>query len=34
MGLLMLLVVVLGIFWPTRTRFGNQVYAIGGNALG
>ncbi|MFK9859546.1 galactofuranose ABC transporter, permease protein YjfF, partial [Klebsiella pneumoniae] len=32
MGLLMLLVVVAGIFVAHRTRFGNQVYAIGGNA--
>ena len=31
MGLLMLLVVVAGIFVAHRTRFGNQVYAIGGN---
>ncbi|MBK3152634.1 ABC transporter permease, partial [Escherichia coli] len=31
MGLLMLLVVVAGIFVVHRTRFGNQVYAIGGN---
>lgn len=33
MGLLMLLVVVAGIFVAHRTRFGNQVYAIGGNAM-
>ncbi len=32
MGLLMLAVVVIGIFLAHRTRFGNQVYAIGGNA--
>ncbi|MCE9872199.1 sugar ABC transporter permease YjfF [Hafnia alvei] len=32
MALLMLAVVVLGIFLANRTRFGNQVYAIGGNA--
>ena len=32
MGLLMLLVVIGGILWAHRTRFGNQVYAIGGNA--
>ena len=32
MGLLMLGVVVIGIFLAHRTRFGNQVYAIGGNA--
>ncbi|MBK4116326.1 sugar ABC transporter permease YjfF [Pluralibacter gergoviae] len=33
MGLLMLLVVVVaGIFLAHRTRFGNQVYAIGGSA--
>lgn len=32
MGLLMLLVVIGGIFMAHRTRFGNQVYAIGGNA--
>lgn len=32
MGLLMLLVVVAGIFVAHRTRFGNLVYAIGGNA--
>ncbi|KIZ38102.1 ABC transporter permease, partial [Raoultella ornithinolytica] len=32
MGLLMLLVVVAGIFMAHRTRFGNQVYAIGGSA--
>ena len=31
-GLLMLAVVVIGIFLAHRTRFGNQVYAIGGNA--
>ncbi|STF90274.1 ABC transporter permease [Escherichia coli] len=30
MGLLMLAVVVIGIFLAHRTRFGNQVYAIGG----
>lgn len=34
MGLLMLAVVVIGIFLAHRTRFGNQVYAIGGNAGG
>ncbi len=28
----MLAVVVIGIFLAHRTRFGNQVYAIGGNA--
>jgi simple sugar transport system permease protein len=33
MGLLMLLVVVAGIFMAHRTRFGNQVYAIGGSAV-
>ncbi len=33
MGLLMLLVVVAGIFVAHRTRFGNRVYAIGGNAM-
>ncbi|MCQ0162583.1 sugar ABC transporter permease YjfF [Escherichia coli] len=32
MGLLMLAVVVIGIFLAHRTRFGNQVYVIGGNA--
>ncbi|AJQ98289.1 Putative sugar ABC transport system, permease protein YjfF [Enterobacteriaceae bacterium bta3-1] len=32
MALLMLAVVVLGIFLANRTRFGNQVYALGGNA--
>jgi simple sugar transport system permease protein len=32
MGLLMLGVVVIGIFLAHRTRFGNQVYAIGGSA--
>ncbi|WP_444861594.1 ABC transporter permease subunit, partial [Escherichia coli] len=32
MGLLMLAVVVIGILLAHRTRFGNQVYAIGGNA--
>lgn len=32
MALLMLAVVVLGNFLANRTRFGNQVYAIGGNA--
>ena len=32
MGLLMLLVVVAGILMAHRTRFGNQVYAIGGSA--
>lgn len=32
MGLLMLLVVVLGMLLAHRTRFGNQVYAIGGSA--
>lgn len=32
MGLLMLLVVVVGIVLAHRTRFGNQVYAIGGSA--
>ncbi len=31
MGLLMLAVVVIGILLAHRTRFGNQVYAIGGN---
>lgn len=32
MALLMLAVVVLGIFLANRTRFGNQVYALGGSA--
>lgn len=32
MALLMLAVVVLGIFLANRTQFGNQVYALGGNA--
>lgn len=32
MGLLMLAVVAAGILLAHRTRFGNQVYAIGGNA--
>src|SRR5699024_12814688 len=32
MGLLLLAVVVIDIFLAHRTRFGNQVYAIGGNA--
>ncbi|XPE24692.1 ABC transporter permease subunit [Shigella sonnei] len=32
MGLLMPAVAVIGIFLAHRTRFGNQVYAIGGNA--
>jgi simple sugar transport system permease protein len=32
MGLLMLGVVVIGIFLAHRTRFGNEVYAIGGSA--
>lgn len=32
-ALLMILVVILGIFLAHRTRFGNQVYAIGGNAV-
>ena len=34
MGLLMLAVVVIGIFLAHRTRFGNQVYAIGGKPDG
>jgi simple sugar transport system permease protein len=33
MGVLMLLVVVAGMFVAHRTRFGNQVYAIGGSAI-
>ncbi len=32
-AMLMLMVVVLGIFLAHRTRFGNQVYAIGGSAV-
>lgn len=33
MAIIMLLIVVLGILLAHRTRFGNNVYAIGGNAI-